>query len=214
MPRFSFDSSLSADERWGLMAGFVSTAPAGLSRTELIVRITERLRGFDPDTFTHTASVTRLTGSFIEFAGVPAEYASIIVDAAWIHDISKVAIRLDVLNRPGPMTREEWIEMRLHPARAAKLLESHPILKDLAPIVRHHHEHFDGRGYPDGISGNEIPVGSRIIAVADAFDAMTSNRPYRPRMTFDAAFAELGRCAGSQFDPVIVEQFVELSGSI
>jgi response regulator RpfG family c-di-GMP phosphodiesterase len=213
MSNLRLDGIATTDEQWGLLTSSLLFAPAELGRSQLVNQIAEQLRVFDPDTYRHTAHVTQLTYRFVESTRVSAELVSTIVDAAWVHDIGKVFIGTEVLNRSGPMTTAEWSRMRQHSALAAQLLYSHPSVRELAPIVRHHHEHYDGQGYPDNLSGSEIPIGSRVIAVADAYDSMTSDRPYRQRLTTSAAIAELGRCAGTQFDPVVVEQFIECIGS-
>ncbi|MFL5574761.1 MAG: HD-GYP domain-containing protein [Gemmatimonadaceae bacterium] len=128
-----------------------------------------------------------------------------------VHDIGKIGVREAVLNKPGPLTDDEYEHIMTHPAVGWRILS--PLLADaplILNIVRSHHERFDGRGIPDGLAGTEIPLEARIAAVADSFDAMTSGRPYRrgARMTLEEAIAELHRCAGTQFDPEIVSAFV------
>jgi HD-GYP domain-containing protein (c-di-GMP phosphodiesterase class II) len=111
------------------------------------------------------------------------------------------------LLKPGKLTDEEYEEIKRHPAIGAELIGNLEMYRRSVPLVRHHHERWDGRGYPDGIAGDEIPLGARIIAVADTFDAMTSDRPYRRAMSFEVAMAEIRRNSGIQFDPQIVEAF-------
>lgn len=127
-----------------------------------------------------------------------------------VHDIGKIGVRESVLNKPGPLTDDEYDHIMTHPMVGWRILS--PLLAE-APIalniVRSHHERFDGRGIPDGLTGEGIPLEARIAAVADTFDAMTSARPYRPGVPLPATLAELRRCAGSQFDPVVVKAFVE-----
>ena len=113
-----------------------------------------------------------------------------------------------VLHKPGPLVGEEWDVMREHPVIGERILRAIPGMGSVARIVRHEHERFDGTGYPDGLAGEEIPLGSRIILACDAYHAMTSDRPYRAAMAHDHAVAELVRCAGSQFDPRIVAALV------
>ena len=126
-----------------------------------------------------------------------------------MHDIGKIGVASELLRKPGPLNEEETIAMRCHPELGARILEPVPRLRTVAPIVRASHERFDGLGYPDGLVGDAIPLESRIVAVCDAFDAMVSDRPYRRAMTRDAAIAELRACAGTQFDPRVVQAFLE-----
>ncbi|MGH9000570.1 MAG: HD-GYP domain-containing protein [Acidimicrobiia bacterium] len=127
-----------------------------------------------------------------------------------LHDAGKVGVPERVLNKPGPLSAAEWQVMRTHPDIGYRLVGSIPFLQTAALVVRHHHESFDGTGYPDGLSGTEIPLTARVFAVADAFDAMTTARPYRPALSTEAAVGELRRMSGSQFDPDVVCAFVAL----
>jgi response regulator RpfG family c-di-GMP phosphodiesterase len=124
-----------------------------------------------------------------------------------LHDIGKIGIPDAILLKPGPLTPEEWTVMRTHPEIGRRLIEKVPFLQGAVPIVYHHHEKFDGTGYPVGLRGEEIPLGARIFTVVDAFDAMTFDRPYSKAISFDAAKAEIKRCAGAHFDPAVVESF-------
>lgn len=130
--------------------------------------------------------------------------------ASLVHDVGKIGIPEQILNKPARLTEEEYQRIKAHPVIGANILKQIDTFAYLGAIVRAHHERFDGRGYPDGLAGEEIPLISRIIAVADAFEAMTSDRSYRKRYTIDYAVEELKRCAGSQFDPKIVDHFVKL----
>jgi putative two-component system response regulator len=125
----------------------------------------------------------------------------------YLHDIGKIGIADAILLKPGRLTDEEMAEMRRHSEIGAAILEVHEAMRDIAQIVRHHHERWDGMGYPDRLSGDSIPLGGRIIAVADAFSAMTSDRIYRPALPIDQAWAELRAHSGTQFDPEIVAAF-------
>jgi two-component system cell cycle response regulator len=127
--------------------------------------------------------------------------------AAELHDIGKVAIPDDILRKPGRLSDEEWTFIRRHPVAGERIIAAAPALRAVAKLVRASHERWDGRGYPDALGGDDIPLGARIIAVADAFDAMTAGRPYREAISHEAAIAELRECAGSQFDAVVVEAF-------
>jgi putative two-component system response regulator len=125
----------------------------------------------------------------------------------YLHDIGKIGIADKVLLKPAPLDDDEMAEMRRHAEIGAAILEVHDAMAEIAAIVRHHHERWDGEGYPDRLKGNDIPLGGRIIAVADAFHAMTNDRVYRPAMPMEQAWAELRARSGSQFDPAIVEVF-------
>jgi response regulator RpfG family c-di-GMP phosphodiesterase len=131
-----------------------------------------------------------------------------------LHDIGKIGIPDAILLKPGKLTGEEWAIMRRHPEIGAQLIRDIPFLEGALPVVRHHHERWDGTGYPDHLRGDEIPVGARIFAVVDAFDAMTVDRPYSTAIAFDAARTELRRSAGSHFDPAIVEAFLEIPDTL
>src|SRR5262249_43010664 len=124
------------------------------------------------------------------------------------HDIGKIGIPDHVLLKPTRLTRAEFEIMKSHPVRSARILEKVSVLANLIPGIKHHHERFDGLGYPDGLRGHEIPLYARIILIADTYDAMTSTRPYRLALDKDVAFAELRNCASTQFDPALVEVFI------
>jgi HD-GYP domain-containing protein (c-di-GMP phosphodiesterase class II) len=125
--------------------------------------------------------------------------------AAMLHDVGKVGIPDSILRKAGPLTEDEFDQMRLAPVTGAELVGRVEGLGAIVPWIYHAHEHVDGSGYPEGLRGDAIPLASRIIAVADAFDAMTTNRPYRAAMSREDALAELHRCTGTQFDAACVE---------
>jgi ribonuclease P protein subunit RPR2 len=127
-----------------------------------------------------------------------------------LHDAGKVGVPEAILNKPGPLTAAEWRIMRTHPLIGYQLIAGIPFLKVAAELVRYHHEMFDGSGYPEGLRGEQIPMAARIFGVVDAFDAMTTDRPYRKAMGVPQAVDELQRMSGSQFDPVVVEAWVPL----
>ncbi|HET7727045.1 MAG TPA: diguanylate cyclase [Candidatus Limnocylindrales bacterium] len=130
--------------------------------------------------------------------------------AALLHDVGKVAVPDEVLEKPAPLTSAEWRTVVQHPRIAQVILEQAAAIRDAAPIVLHHHERYSGHGYPFGLRGNEIPLGARVIAIADAYDAMTHDRPWRAAMSHEQALGELRRHAGTQFDPELVALFCEL----
>ena len=124
-----------------------------------------------------------------------------------LHDIGKIGIPDAILVKPGPLMPAEWTVMRSHPEIGRRLIEKIPFLRGAIPIVCHHHERWDGTGYPLGLRGEAIPIGARIFAVADALDAMTDDRPYSRAISFETARDEMKRCAGSHFDPGVVNTF-------
>lgn len=164
----------------------------------------------DPYTGGHLERVTGYTLAIARALGWSHEQLDQAEMGAILHDIGKIAIRDAVLRKTGPLLPEEWAHMRTHPEVGARILRGISFLEPIIPYVRHHHERFDGTGYPDGLAGEDIPIGGRLIAVADAFDAMTSTRPYRPARSDEVALAELRAGAGSQFDPQIVEAFADM----
>ncbi len=128
--------------------------------------------------------------------------------SALFHDIGKIGVPDAVLQKPSRLTEDEFLEMKLHPTKSAQILEEFPLFKSIAKNAKHHHERYDGRGYPDSLKNEEIPLFSRIILIADTFDAMTSTRPYRKGLPYEVAFQELIEFSGTQFDPVIVNHFI------
>ncbi len=149
----------------------------------------------------HSERVRRYARGIAEGAGLAGEDLELVATAGLLHDIGKIAVPEHILGKPGPLDDEERSLMMSHSAIGAEIVAQAGPLGRLAPLVRHHHERFDGKGYPDGLAGEAIPLGARILAIADALDAMASDRPYRPRRGIDGALAEIARSAGSQFDP-------------
>jgi diguanylate cyclase (GGDEF)-like protein len=177
---------------------------ASRQSTDVLVRaLAER----HPDLGEHTGGVTALAGDVARRLGLDAELVERICHAAELHDVGKVAIPDAILTKPGPLTAEETAFMRRHTLIGERIVSAAPALAPVARLVRSSHERWDGAGYPDGLAGEDIPLGARIVAVCDAFDAIVSDRAYRPRRTAAEALAELQRCAGTQFDPAIVAAF-------
>ncbi len=129
---------------------------------------------------------------------------------ALLHDIGKIGVPDEILRKPAVLNEEEWVTMRRHPAYGARIVGEIPYLERVARIIKHHHERWDGRGYPEGLRGEEIPHGARMFSVADAFDAMTADRPYRKAIDAISARNEVLRCSGTQFDPNVVEAFMKV----
>jgi len=177
---------------------------AGRQSAEVLLRaLAER----HPELHAHLEEVAGLAAATAERLGLPGEEVERVRHAAELHDVGKVAIPDAILAKRGPLEPGEWEFVRRHPALGERIIAAAPALGHLAELVRWSHERWDGAGYPDGLAGSQIPIGARIVAVADAFHAMTSARPYSVSVTAAAAVAELRRCAGSQFDPVVVEAF-------
>jgi putative nucleotidyltransferase with HDIG domain len=164
----------------------------------------------DAETEGHCQRVTAFTICIAKAMNVPAEYLPILARAAFLHDIGKMAIPDGVLRKPGPLDEQEKIIMRTHCDIGYNMLIRIPFLRDAAEIVLAHQEFFDGTGYPRGLSGDVIPLGARIFAVADALDAMISDRPYRRALPLEHAREEIRRCAGTQFDPKVVDVFFSI----
>ena len=141
------------------------------------------------------------------FDGVQEE---VMIAGILLHDVGKIFTPKEILFKPGPLNDEEWKIMRRHPVDGAEILDQIPILKDMAKIVRYHQEAYDGSGYPEGLKGEEIPIGARIATVVDSFDAMVTDRPYRKGMTVQKAVEELKRNKGTQFDPKVVDAMLAL----
>jgi two-component system, cell cycle response regulator len=139
--------------------------------------------------------------------GQPTPEVQRIRLAAKLHDIGKTAFPAAILDKPSPLNEREWEFMRRHPVIGARIVSAAPALADTAPLIHSSHERIDGHGYPDGLKGEDIPIGSRIIAVCDAFEAMTADRPYHQGIGTDEALEELKHHAGTQFDATIVETF-------
>jgi len=165
----------------------------------------------DRDTGGHSSRVSVYTMDMARVLGIregSAEWLD-IERASLLHDVGKIGIADSILNKPGPLTAEEWQEMRKHPAIGYEMLRDVKFLAVAAEIVYSHHERYDGKGYPKGLKSDEIPLGSRIFAVADAFDAMTSDRPYRRALDWRKAREEILTNSGVQFDPEVVEAFLK-----
>ena len=165
----------------------------------------------EPETYAHSFRVRAYALHLATAMNYPAVDLPRLAYAALLHDVGKVAVSDVILLKPGPLTECEFEILKSHSIVGEKIVSRMGFLADAGKIVRHHHERWDGRGYPDGISGNEIPFGSRLFAVADTLDAMTSNRCYRSSLTIEEARKEIERCAGSQFDPAIAEMFPTVS---
>lgn len=158
----------------------------------------------DAYTHFHSRNVTHYSVKIAEAMGFSSERIEQLSMACLLHDIGKIGVRDAVLLKPGKLSEEEFGEIKQHPEKATKILSSVKELDSIAEIIIAHHERFDGKGYPNGLSGTQIPLESRIVSIADSLDAMTTSRVYRPAMTKQTAIEEIKRCSGTQFDPEVV----------
>jgi len=172
---------------------------------EIVQSLVNTIEAKDPYTRGHSQRVTRLALAAAQELGLPPRDMEVLRQAAMLHDIGKIAVRHEVLHKPSSLDPAEIDLVRQHPLTGARILEPLSWLEDVAQVVLQHHERPDGKGYPLGIGGEDLRMESRILAVADAYDAMTSDRPYRRGLGRDEALAELRRGAGTQFDPAAVE---------
>ena len=167
------------------------------------------LRSHDPYTYRHSLRTVRLTLLLGRACGIDThEGLRVLSLGALAHDLGKIFIPGGVLHKEGSLTAEEWAAVRQHPLDGARLLAGVAACEAVCRVAAEHHERWDGRGYPAGLRGDRIDFNARVVAVADAFDAMTSVRPYRPAAGYAEAAAELERCAGTQFDPEVVRAFL------
>ena len=170
----------------------------------LVSRIEEK----DPYTHGHTERVADYAVAIARELEFPSEEVQRIQFGAFLHDIGKVHTQDDILHKPGALTEEEWKMVKAHPVRGAEMIRGVRFLESVTDMVRHHHERVDGKGYPDGLQGDQITIGAKIVNVADAFDAMTTDRPYRAGLSMEKAIEQMTTKAGSQFAAEIVEVFV------
>jgi len=162
----------------------------------------------DPHTARHSHNVAGYALAIAREMDLPRAQREAIYIAGLLHDIGKIGVAEALLKKPGRLLPGEWEEVKRHPVLSYRILRDIPELQEVAIITLYHHEWWDGRGYPYGLKGEQIPLGARILCVADSFDAMISERVYKPALAPEAAIAELKRCAGSQFDPAVVEAFL------
>jgi diguanylate cyclase (GGDEF)-like protein len=186
-----------------------SSRPSSRRQTRDVLM--QALREREPELHDHLRGVAGLAIATGQRMALTAEQLDEVARAAELHDVGKLAIPDDILHKPGPLDAAEWALMRQHTIIGDRILGAAPAMRPVAAIVRSSHERVDGSGYPDGLAGEQIPLGARIVSVCDAFHAMTTPRPYQPTLTREQALEELRRCAGTQFDPAIVEAFCALA---
>jgi diguanylate cyclase (GGDEF)-like protein len=192
-----------ADERMYGHKGSRRGSPGSQGRDLLLQVLRER----EPELEEHVDDVGALALAVGRELGLGVEALDEIARGAELHDIGKIAVPEEILHKPGPLDADEWRIMREHTVVGERILSAAPALRPVGRLVRSSHERWDGGGYPDGLAGERIPLGARIIAVCDAFDAMRQARPYAASMSEADALAEVRRCAGTQFDPRVVEAF-------
>ncbi|MBC5800797.1 MAG: HD domain-containing protein [Candidatus Eremiobacteraeota bacterium] len=186
-----------------------ATTPENVDSFEVQLReLLDALERHDEGTRYHSESVSAWSGKIARTLGLSTTNIAFIERCAILHDIGKLFTPESILRKPGPLTADEWSQMRAHAANGATLLESIPCVAEYANVVRAHHERQDGTGYPNGLAGTAIPFEAAVISVADAFDAMISNRSYRRPFTPAHAVAELERCRGTQFEASVVDALV------
>jgi putative nucleotidyltransferase with HDIG domain len=164
----------------------------------------------DPYVLGHSKRVTNYATMLAEKIGLNPKQVELIRKGSLLHDVGKLGISLEILSKPAHLTHQEYEEVKRHPEIGARVLEMNPSLRVLIPIVRHHHEFYNGQGYPDRLFGQQIPIEARIVSVADAMEAMASDRPYRKARSRQYILDEIKRFSGTQFDPNVVEQAVRL----
>ena len=176
-----------------------------------LLGLANALEAKDPYTHGHSQRVARLAHRLALAVGVPDASARVVAQAGLLHDIGKIGIPESVLRKPGPLTEDEWVVMRCHPVVGAQIVAPLEFFSDGANIIRHHHERVDGSGYPDNLRADAIPLGARIVAVADIYDALTSDRPYRRRLLPSEAIAWVRETADRALDATLVSAFLTLS---
>ncbi|RJQ06132.1 MAG: HD domain-containing protein [Bacillota bacterium] len=199
----------------GVTLLYVSSQPVFHELSEEInqlLALAKAVEEKDPLIRNHCERMQQLTTAVGDELRLPPARLELLIYAAFLHDVGKADLPDDLLALTGPLSESDWEQVHRHPTAGRQRLEA-TYLRDAGIIVEQHHEWFDGRGYPSGLKGNETLIEAQIIAVVDAYDAMTSDRPYRARMSQEEALAELERCAGTQFNPTVVEALKKVLAS-
>jgi putative nucleotidyltransferase with HDIG domain len=195
------------EERTGkLQQAYLTLKKAHLDSVKVLI---EAIDAKDPYTRGHSDRVRRMSLEIAKLLDFTEERMESLEYGALLHDIGKIGIKDGVLQKEGPLRPDEYHYIQEHPLIGVKIVEGIQFFYDKIPMIRHHHEHFDGTGYPDGLAGEAIPLEARIIAVADAFDAMFSLRPHRKAMTIENVLSELKQGENKQFDPLIIDIFLQ-----
>lgn len=175
----------------------------------IVVALSNAVQAKDTDLNDHCRHLAYRSARLGAYVGLRGHELEGVAYGALLHDIGKIGIPEDLLNKTGALTDDEHDRLRTHPEIGERICHPLQVARDIAPIIRHHHERWDGEGYPDGLIGEQIPLGARIVALADAYDAIVRGRPYRPARSHEQAIDELRRCSGSQFDPGLVPLFID-----
>lgn len=181
----------------------------GILQKRLLLVMTKALEYYDYYTRGHSENVANYASKFAEWLNMDKDTIRKLYWAGLVHDVGKIFVNQQILNKNGYLSAEEYEYVKVHPVKSYELLMEAG-LEEIAYIVRHHHERYDGKGYPDGLAAQQIPFGSRILCLADSFDAMTTTRPYKKGMSLQEAVEEIKRCSGSQFDPSLSQEFVKM----
>jgi HD-GYP domain-containing protein (c-di-GMP phosphodiesterase class II) len=187
-----------------------SMLDTSITDSEMLARLSHLLLEAHEYTAKHSSRVVDFAVALAEKAELEKSLVDKIRVAAEMHDIGKLGIGQDILNKPSKLTHQEFEKVKKHPEIALKLLKELSFIIDVVNMVYYHHERIDGKGYPEKLSGDQIPVGAKIVSIADAFDAMTSKRTYADAMSYKDAIIELKRCAGTQFDETLVNLFIDV----
>ncbi len=186
-----------------------------LTYVNTIKALADTIEAKDSYTRSHSDNVTKFAVLIGKELGLSSKEMEEIREASELHDLGKVGVEDSILRKPDKLTPEEWEQVKTHSVKGAQILENLGFLKQVVELVRQHHERFDGKGYPDGLSGTQIKLGARIIALADSYEAMTSARPYRKNpLSKEQALEEVKKNSGTQFDPKLVEAFLKIVDKI
>ena len=201
---------LQAGALWVVYLSFKQSAQVRSQTRMTIEHLAELVDRRDPYTYQHSRNVSRYATLLAARAGLGAAHVELIRSAALVHDIGKIAVPDAVLLKPARLDDQEWVTMKHHPVAGAEMVAALPEYRAGARLILHHHEAWDGSGYPDGLAGEAIPIGARIIAIADSYDAMTTARPYRGPLADDAMFEQFRGGRGRTWDPRLVDLWLEL----
>lgn len=215
-----FSSGKRDTVKTGIRKTHVSLSAEALAKADQTIRaeylnqitngLLEVIKAFDLYTYEHSLNVAGYAWQLAKAMKLSEHECSTIYLAGMFHDLGKIGVNYDIINKPGPLSNREWDDIKLHPIKAAVILAQFDDFRSMVPMVLHHHEHMDGSGYPDGLKGKHIPLGARILAVVDAFDALTTTRSYRKATTKTKALAEMQKEVGTQFDVEVMRVFVKL----
>ena len=176
----------------------------------MVMALAAAIEAKDSYTHGHSTQVMEYAVKIGKELGLGENEIETVRYAGLLHDIGKIGIKDEILSKKGKLSDEEFAELQQHPKYGANIMEQLDLLKDIAPLTLYHHERYDGKGYPLGLKGEEIPIGARILAVADTYDAMIADRPYRKAFPFDYVKKEMKKAAGNQLDPDIVKIFFDI----